>query len=171
MITTVPPRAIWFATAAAAAAVVLTSLVVTAWLALDPCHLCIFQRLLFMLIAALGLLAALTGGLVRRLAGGLLALAAAAGAASAAYQSWLQEQPSDAISCIGGQPGLIERLVEWLGQQVPALFLATGFCEEKELLILGLSLANWALLCFVLTLAAAWWALRRGARPPAPPVL
>lgn len=168
MRTTVPPRAVWLATAAAAAAVVLVSLVLTAWLALDPCHLCIFQRLLFMLIAGLGLLAALTGGLVQRLVGGLIALAAAAGAASAAYQSWLQEQPPDAISCIGGQPGLIERLVEWLGQQVPALFLATGFCEEKELLILGLSLANWALLCFVLTLAAAGWALRRGARPPAP---
>ncbi len=170
MRTTVPPRAVWLATAAAAAAVALVSLVLTAWLALDPCHLCIFQRLLFMLVAALGLLAALTRGLVQRLAGGLLALAAAAGAASAAYQSWLQEQPSDSISCIGGQPGLIERLVEWLGQQVPALFLATGFCEEKELLILGLSLANWALLCFLLTLAAAWWALRRGAHPPAPPM-
>jgi len=170
MITTVPPRAVWLATAAAAAAVVLASLVLTAWLALDPCHLCIFQRLLFMLIAGLGLLAALTRGLVQRLLGGLLVLAAAAGAASAAYQSWLQEQPPDAISCIGGQPGLIERLVEWLGQQVPALFLATGFCEEKELLMLGLSLANWALLCFLLTLAAAWWALRRGARSAAPPV-
>ncbi|WP_295585405.1 disulfide bond formation protein B [uncultured Lamprocystis sp.] len=163
MITTVPPRVVWLVTAAAAAAAVLASLVLTAWLALAPCHLCIFQRLLFMLIAGLGLLAALTRGLVQGLAGGLIALAAVAGAASAGYQSWLQEQPPDSISCIGGQPGLIERLVEWLGQQAPALFLATGFCEEKELLILGLSLANWALLCFFLALAAAWWALRRGA--------
>lgn len=170
MITTVPPRVVWLVTAAAAAAAVLASLVLTAWLALAPCHLCIFQRLLFMLIAGLGLLAALTRGLVQGLAGGLIALAAVAGAASAGYQSWLQEQPPDSISCIGGQPGLIERLVEWLGQQAPALFLATGFCEEKELLILGLSLANWALLCFLLALVAAWWALRRGARPAVPPV-
>jgi len=41
---------------------------------------------------------------------------------------------------------------------MPELFLATGFCEEKELEILGLSLANWALVSFsaflVLTLFA-----------------
>jgi disulfide bond formation protein DsbB len=54
--------------------------------------------------------------------------------------------------------------VEWLGQQMPALFLATGFCEDKELTILGLSLANWALAAFAACLAAAGWALWRSRR-------
>jgi disulfide bond formation protein DsbB len=77
----------------------------------------------------------------------------------ATYQSWLQAQPPGSISCVGGEPGLIERLVEWLGQQLPELFLATGFCEEAELSILGLSLANWALLSFAAFFLIALWAL------------
>jgi protein dithiol:quinone oxidoreductase len=54
---------------------------------------------------------------------------------------------------VAGTPGLLERWVEWLGQQAPTLFMATGFCEDEGLSILGLSLANWALILFVLCLA------------------
>ena len=60
---------------------------------------------------------------------------------------------------MAGEPGLIERLVEWLGQQYPALFLATGFCEEAELRLLDMTLANWALAAFLACLLAAGWAL------------
>jgi disulfide bond formation protein DsbB len=98
---------------------------------------------------------------LRLVAGILVALAAAGGVPTAAYQSWLQAQPPGSVSCVGCQPGHIERLVEWLGQEVPALFLATGFCEEEELAVLGLSLANWALVCFAATLALALWLLLR----------
>lgn len=91
--------------------------------------------------------------------------ASASGIAAAAYQSWLQAQQSGSVSCTGGDRGLIEQAVEWLGRLVPDLFLATGFCENAEYWILGLSLANWALVAqagaFVL---AAWMLLRRHAR-------
>jgi disulfide bond formation protein DsbB len=70
-------------------------------------------------------------------------------------------QPPGSISCMAGEPSQIERLVEWLGQLQPELFLATGFCEEAELSILGLSLANWALVSFSAFLVAAGWALFR----------
>ncbi len=142
------------------AGLALASLVLTVWLDLHPCHLCIFQRLLFMLIALLSLLAALPVALVvKRLAGAAVIGLAALGVGVGSYQSWLQLQPPDAVSCVGGQPGPIERLVEWLGQQLPAVFLATGFCEEEELVILGLSLANWAVVSFTAVLLAAAWAL------------
>jgi disulfide bond formation protein DsbB len=49
--------------------------------------------------------------------------------------------------------------VEWLAMQVPELFLATGFCEKAELSILGLTLANWALLIFTAFLVVALRAL------------
>jgi disulfide bond formation protein DsbB len=62
---------------------------------------------------------------------------------------------------MSGEPGLIERLIEWLGEKLPELFLATGFCEEAELSILGLTLANWAMLSFSLFFLAALWALFR----------
>jgi len=160
------PIHLWLAIALGTAGLVVGSLVLTAWLDLHPCHLCIFQRLLFMLIGALALLAAaLTRPLARAVPGALITALAAVGLWVAIYQSWLQLQPPDAVSCVGGQPGFIERLVEWLGQQAPGFFLATGFCEEEELVILGLSLANWAALSFAAVLLAAAWALWWQYRP------
>lgn len=153
------PKHLWLALGLAAAGLVLGSLGLTAWLDLHPCHLCIFQRLLFMKIAVLGLLAFFLSGIWQRLAGGLILPLAASGLGVASYQSWLEQQPPGSISCVGGEPGLIERLVEWLGQKSPELFLATGFCEEAELSILGLSLANWAWLGFLLFLLVALWAV------------
>lgn len=151
-LTPLTPRLIWSVLAATVTGLVAGSFVLTARLELHPCHLCIFQRLLFMLLLPLGLLAA---WLAPRRAGAWTGLAslplAIAGMATAAYQSWLQWQPPGSISCMAGEPGLIEQLVEWLGLRLPELFMATGFCEDAELYILGLTLANWAFLAF-----AAW---------------
>ncbi|MGQ9686663.1 MAG: disulfide bond formation protein B [Thiobacillaceae bacterium] len=153
------PRLLWRLTALAAAGLVVASLVLTAWLDLHPCHLCIFQRLLFMKIAALALVAGFLPGRWRELAGALTLPLSGLGVGVAGYQSWLQAQPPGSISCVGGEAGLIERLVEWLGQRLPELFLATGFCEETELVLLGLSLTNWALVSFAAFLFIALWAL------------
>lgn len=163
--------ALWIAVALLCTGAVVTSFALTLWWSLSPCYLCIFQRGLFMLLGPLAVLAAIAERRSRRLArvpGGLFALGAAAGAAAAAYQSWLQLRPVGSISCVGGQPGPIERLVEWAGQQAPDLFMASGFCEDEALVVLGLSLANWALVAFLSCLAAAGWALWRapGARSP-----
>lgn len=159
------PRHIWSILAAGAFGLVAASFVLTAWLELHPCHLCIFQRLLYMILTALALLAAWRAGRPGGLIAGLAALPTAAlGAGVAAYQSWLQVQPPGSISCVGGQPGLIERLVEWLGQRLPELFLATGFCEDAELTVLGLTLANGSLIAFLAFLIAAAWALAIQAR-------
>jgi disulfide bond formation protein DsbB len=65
------------------------------------------------------------------------------------------------VSCVGAEMGPIERLVEWLGMQWPTLFMATGFCEDEALVILGLSLAQWALICFLATLLLSLWLLMR----------
>lgn len=159
-------RSLWMLIAAASAALALVSILLTEWLALQPCHLCIFQRLLYMLMAPLALFAALTSGLARRISGTLTALAAAGGAATASYQTWLQAQPAGSVSCIGPEMGRIERLVEWLGMQLPSLFMATGFCEDEGLVILGLSLAQWALVCFLLALLLSLWLLARSRWEP-----
>lgn len=152
-------RHVWLSLALGSAVLVVASLLLTSWLELHPCHLCIFQRLLFMLLALLSFLAFFLTGVAGRLTGYASLPIAGLGAGVAAYQSWLQAQPLGSISCVAGEPSLIERAVEWLGQQSPELFLATGFCEEAELSILGLSLANWSLLSFFVFLLAALWAL------------
>ncbi len=166
------PRAAWTLLAGISASAVLASLILTPWLNLSPCYLCIFQRLLFMVLVPLAAIAALAaqGGGPHpwvRLPGLAFLGIAAAGSGVAAYQSWLQWQPADSVSCVGGQLSPIEQLVEWLGQQMPSLFMASGFCEDRELVILDLSLANWAFLVFTLTAGLAVWTLWRSWRPRA----
>lgn len=157
------PRLLWSLLAAGSIVLVAGSFVLTAWFNLHPCHLCIFQRLLFMKLTVLFLLAAWWSPRPTAAWPGLFTLPiTATGSAVSAYQSWLQMQPPGSISCMAGEPSLIERLVEWLGQLQPDLFLATGFCEEAELSILGLSLANWALVSFTAFFGASVWALLLG---------
>jgi disulfide bond formation protein DsbB len=157
----IAPRTIWFALAAGCAGLALASLVLTSWLGLHPCHLCIFQRVLFLTLAVLGGLAAWHWRHHVGLWAALLTLpVSASGIAAAGYQSWLQEQPTGSVSCVASEPTLVEQFIEWLGRLQPDLFMATGFCENSELSILGLSLANWALVAHVVFLGSALLALR-----------
>ena len=126
------PRYIWLGIAAVSAALVAASLILTVRLNLHPCPLCIFQRLLFMVMCVLALAAFLgPKSLAGRTAGVLTLLTAISGAAVAGYQIWLQAQPAAMFTCGGANPNLIERLVDWLGQRLPSVFLATGICEGK----------------------------------------
>lgn len=164
------PRLIWLGVAAISAGLVVASLILAARLNLHPCPLCIFQRLLFMNMSVLSLVAFLGHrSLAARMAGVATLLTAVSGAAVAAYQVWLQAQPAAMFTCGGANPNAIERLVDWLGQKLPSLFLATGICGEKELLILGYSLAVWSLAAFVAGVGACVWALLRGRRSLTPP--
>jgi disulfide bond formation protein DsbB len=135
-------------------------------LQLDPCPLCIFQRVLDLALGAL-LLGASVSAARPRAARGLLAaalLVASGGVAVAGYQSWIQFSPPQ-LSCGPAAQGPIEQLVAWLGERVPLLFLATGSCDSTGLAIFGLSLANWSLVAYLAFAAAIVWLLRaqRGA--------
>ncbi len=150
---------VWLILSVAAIIIGLLSVGLSDWLHLAPCHLCIFQRLLILVFGGLALAVMLT--IHRRALGltlGILAVCTAiAGASTAGYQSWLQHQRFDDVSCIGSELGNVELFVEWLGQQLPSLFLATGFCEDDGFQILGMSLANWSLISFAaIGLIAAW---------------
>jgi disulfide bond formation protein DsbB len=150
--------------AALSAAAVGVSLALTEWLHLEACHLCVFQRLLFMVLVVLALGAGLGGqGLIGRLLGAFAATTAAGGVAAAVYQSRLQLQSDDSLfSCAGSaEPNVIERFVEWLGMQWPGLFMPSGFCDDPGALIIGLSLANWTAIIFGVSLVLAGWALWR----------
>lgn len=159
---TKPPgsRYLWLAVALAASGLAGGSVALVAWLGLSPCPLCIFQRLLFMIIAVLAFVAFFGAArLLGRPAGVLALLASLSGIGVAAYQVWLQAQPQAMFTCGGADPNLIERIVDWLGQRLPALFLATGVCEDKQLVILGLSLAGWSLIAFAASAFVCVWAL------------
>lgn len=146
-----------------------TGLTLAGWLLgemlkLQACPLCIFQRLLYLLIALFALAGVLLPG-YSRFWGVPLGLTAAGGLATAAYQSWLQLLPDASMACGFGEPTLIEQIVDWFGVRWPSLFMATGFCSSKDWLFLGLSMANWSCLCFLAILVvAAVLVMRRGER-------
>jgi len=123
---------------------------------LHPCHLCNFQRLLYLVLAFFALCGLLLPGW-RRLWCVLVGLTAIGGVISAVQQSWMQYLPQQAIECGFGDPTLVERIVDWLGAQWPAMFMVTGFCTSQAWIFLGLSLANWSVLCFLALLGVAVW--------------
>ncbi len=143
----VPVRA-WFATLGLGClGLVAVGMELQHLLRLAPCPFCVFQRLLYAAIGLLGLIGfALPAG--RLLWSALIAGLAGLGFGVAAYQTWMQAYPHLAPECSFTDPNAIERLVDWLGMQMPSLFLATGFCTSREWEFLGLSMANWSTLFF-----------------------
>ena len=143
----VPVRA-WFATLALGVfGLVAVGMELQHLLRLAPCPLCIFQRLLYLVIGLVALAGVLLPG-GRLLWSALIAVLASGGVAVAGYQTWMQAFPLLATECSYSDPNAIERLVDWLGMQWPGLFLATGFCTSREWEFLALSMANWSLLVF-----------------------
>jgi len=143
----VPVRA-WFATLGLGClGLVAVGMELQTLLHLAPCPLCIFQRLLYIVIGIVGLFGFVwpAGRMLSAvLAGGLGLL----GFGVAGYQTWMQAFPDLAPECGFTDPNAIERLVDWLGMEWPSMFLATGFCTSRDWVFLGLSMANWSVLIF-----------------------
>ena len=130
---------------------------------LDPCPLCIFQRIAFIVFGAVCLAAALHGpkGYGRRVYGALALLAAGAGAAIAGRHVWLQHLPPDKVPDCG--PGL-----DWMLDTLPLnavlrkVFTGSGECAKDDWTFLSLSMPEWTLIWFVVFGAgAAWYGFRR----------
>lgn len=124
-------------------------------LKLNPCPLCIFQRVLYLSIGVVALLG-FAWPLLSKLWAGLIGGFSALGVAVAGYQSAMQAFPAQVTECGYSEPTLIERLVDTLGMQWPGLFMATGLCGSKEWSFAGLSMANWSCLFFAGCLVYAY---------------
>ncbi|PWV78199.1 disulfide bond formation protein B [Halomonas sp. A11-A] len=123
---------------------------------LEPCPLCIFQRVAVLSAAAVFAIAAIHNPTGRVGAGiyGALGLAAVAGGIGVAWRHlWLQSLPPDQVPSCG--PGLdyMMELLPW--RDVVAMVLSgSGECAEIDFLLLGISLPGWTLIGFlVLALA------------------
>lgn len=129
---------------------------------LDPCPLCIFQRLAFMAFGGFALLAALhapqaTG---RKVYGALQFASAAAGAAIAGRHIWLQNLPPDEVpECGPGLDFMLDTLP--LFDAMREAFTGSGECAQVSWTFWGLSMPWWTLIWYVgLGLAAIWVATR-----------
>lgn len=132
---------------------------------LDPCPLCILQRIAFMAMAGgflLGVLAA-ARPLGRWMASGIVLVGAAAGVGVAGRHLWLQSLPPDQVPACG--PGLDYLLEAFPLQEVLAkVFQGSGECAKIDWTFLGLAMPAWTLIWYLLLAALAIVALVRVSR-------
>lgn len=125
-------------------------------LGLEPCPLCIMQRIGVMAAGLIFLLAALhnPAALGQRLYAGLAGLASIAGGAVSIRHLWLQSLPPEKVPACG--PGLDYMLDVFPLQEVIATVLrGSGECAEESWQMLGLTIPGWSLVAFVGLLGVA----------------
>ena len=126
---------------------------------LEPCPMCILQRYAFIVVGVIALVAALHGPALigRRVYSGLILLFAATGAGVAIRHVYLEHNPPKIFDCGADVGFMLESFP--LTEALPMIFRGTGDCTKVLWRFLGLSIAEWSLICFVLLIVAALVAL------------
>ena len=129
---------------------------------LEPCPLCILQRVAVIAMGLVFLIAAFhnpgrTGARVYAL---FQLLVGGAGAAIAARQVWIQALPKDQVPACGmGLNYMLETLP--FTDALQKVFEGSGECAEKGWEFLHLSIAGWTLVFFVAMIAVSFALIRR----------
>lgn len=132
-------------------------------LGLEPCPLCMSQRIFMVGVGAVALVACLHNpmGVGRRIYAALCTLFALAGAAVAGRHVWLQHLPEDQVPACG--PSL-EYILDTLpfGEALELIMMGDGNCAETQWSFLGLSIPEQTLLLFIfISLLSLWQVCRR----------
>jgi len=128
-------------------------------LGIEPCPLCIFQRIVFIFMALFFLAGAIHNPRAagRRVYGILLLLAACIGIGIAARHIWVQHQPPDPLAgCAPGWNYMVQNFP--LSKTLKMVFTGEADCAQITWTFLGLSMPFWTLVCYVLLGAGAVWA-------------
>lgn len=133
---------------------------------LEPCPLCVAQRVFVIMIGLLGLAAFLHNPVAeraRRLYLGAALPVLAGGIATAWRHVWLQNLPPDKVPECG--PGLNYILDNFpLSDALGLIFKGSGECAKVDWSFLGLSMPGWLLLIFGIMFAACTARLIAGSR-------
>jgi disulfide bond formation protein DsbB len=144
-------RVLYALVALTAIAMILVALFMQHVVGLNPCPLCIFQRIAYLLLAVAAGVAAWRAprpsARAFGVAGVILALI---GAGIAAWHVRLFQSP-ESLACGPGLGAMLENFP--LAQALPRIFQGSGDCADASAVVLGVSLAGWSLVGFlVLTL-------------------
>lgn len=117
---------------------------------LDPCPLCVLQRVAYIWIGLVALLATIhnpgAGG--RWLYSGLIVLGCIAGALVAGRHVWLQSLPPDQVpECGMSLNYMLESLP--FTEVITQLFYGSGECAKVDWVFAGLSMPGWNLICYI----------------------
>ena len=143
------PRPWFLFVALACAAMLAYGLYVQHVLFIDPCPLCVLQRLAFIWIGAVALLATI-----------LLILGTAAGLTVSVRHLWLQSLPAEQVpDCGMGLNYMLETLP--FTQVLAEVFRGSGECAEVDWVFLGLSMPGWTFLWYLAFAAGTIFVLLR----------
>jgi disulfide bond formation protein DsbB len=130
---------------------------------LDPCPLCIFQRVAMIalgLVFALGALFAPKSVGGRRAFSMLALLVALVGSAISARHLWIQMQPAGSVPACGASLDFMLHAMSF-SKVLMKVFTGSGECAQVTWRFLGLSMPGWVLISFVVL---AIWAMVAGFR-------
>ncbi|HET8550959.1 MAG TPA: disulfide bond formation protein B [Gammaproteobacteria bacterium] len=127
------------------------------YVGLQPCPLCIFQRIGIIILGLLFLLAGIFSfrGRGARVWAVLLGLFAIAGALTSARHLWVQAHP-DAVASCGPNLGYMMQNLP-IFDVIKRVFTGSGDCAIVHWTFLGLSMPGWTLIWFVLLGAFGVW--------------
>ena len=133
------------------------------FLHLEPCPLCIFQRVGVFALGVVFLLAAAQDPVSwgRRVHAVLIALISLATAGVAAKHLYIQSLPPDAVPACGASLAYMMKIFS-LGEVITKVLTGSGECAKITWTFLGLSMPGWVLIdVLVLGLYGVWVNLRR----------
>jgi len=135
-------------------------------LGLEPCPLCILQRVAVLAVGVLFLAALLhnPGDRGARAYGALIDLAAIAGIAVAARQIWIIAQPPGSVAECGASLDYMMAVLP-LHEVLGKVLTGSGECAKVDWQFLGLNMPTWVLICLVVVgtwgLAVNWLGRRQ----------
>ncbi|MDO8861776.1 disulfide bond formation protein B [Haliea sp. E1-2-M8] len=163
MLQTLTPRLVYFGLALLALFAMLFAWYLEYQVGLNPCPLCMTQRVFVVAGGLVALLAFLhnPAGWGRRVYGLLCIASAVTGGAVAARHVWLQHLPPDQVPACG--PSL-EYMLETLPfrDTLNMVLMGDGNCAETHWTLLGFSIPEQTLMLFVvITVVSLWQTLRK----------
>jgi len=123
---------------------------------LEPCPLCIFQRIAYIVVGLFALIGAIHNPqkLFDRIYAGLILITSLCGAGIAGRQIWLQHLPEDKIPECGR--GLEYKLAAFRFTEALRMILSgSGECAEVQWTFLSFSIAEWSIVCFTCLIIAS----------------
>ena len=117
---------------------------------LEPCPLCILQRIMVIATAAVEMVAAIHGpkNLGIKLYGVLMILTSATGGGISIRQLWLQSLPEDQVPACGASLDYLLDVFP-VTEVLTMVLTGDGACAEVVWTFLGISIAGWTLVGFI----------------------
>jgi len=129
------------------------------FLYLEPCPLCIFQRVAVISMGIIFLICSLLepkSSLAKIISSTLFVIAGSFGVAVASRHVWLQNLPSDQVPGCG--PGLDFMMSTFpINEVFEMVFNGSGECATIDWSFLSLSMPAWVIICSLFLIAYAIW--------------